>query len=544
MPADFDVAVVGGGPGGSTAATMLARRGLRVVLFERERFPREHIGESLLPASMPVLEELGVMDTVREAGFVEKWGATMVWGTNRDPWSWHFSETNKRYPHAYQVWRPTFDDILLDNARSAGVDVREEHRVLEVLFEGDRCSGLRVATPGGVELAISARFIIDASGQAGLIGRARKLRRSDPYFRNLAVYAYFEGARRLPPPDQGNILVESFEHGWFWGIPLSEERMSVGAVVDSAVGQKGIAELGPEGFLRQQIAMAPHIARMLEPANLTGGPHVIRDWSYLSEDVVGDGFILVGDAACFIDPLFSSGVHLAMSAGIMAAAYISTVFRDPSMAEPAGAVYKELYYQQYDQFRELAKLFYASNRSTESYFWEARRITHAGDSLTPREAFVRAVAGQPPKGYERVVLDRGILPPEFSEALEELESGRATRMEHFQSLLSGGVETQERLLESRPALAKGVRIERKPVLAGGEFEWGQVITTPARPEGTPVSPLVATLFERFDGQRNVAQLLRSIHEEQGGGEALVQTTLAALQILYVDGAITGIADDS
>lgn len=542
MAEEFHVAVVGGGPGGSTAATMLARKGWRVVLFEREKFPREHIGESLLPASMPVLEELGVMDAVREAGFVEKRGATMVWGTGDEPWSWHFSETNTRYPNAYQVWRPTFDHILLDKARSSGVDVREEHRVLEVLFEGDRCSGLRVAVTGGDELTVGARFIVDASGQAGLIGRARKLRRSDPYFRNLAVYAYFEGARRLPPPDQGNILVESFEHGWFWGIPLSDDRMSVGAVVDSAVGQKGIAELGPEGFLRQQIGIAPHIAGMLEGATLTGSPNVIRDWSYLSDDVVGDGFILVGDAACFIDPLFSSGVHLAMSAGIMAAAYINTVFRDPLMAEPAGAVYKELYYQQYDQFRELAKLFYASNRSTESYFWEARRITHAGDSLTPREAFVRAVAGQPPRGYERVVLDRGILPPEFAEALDELETGRNERAEHFQALLAGGAEAQQRLLESRPAPARDARVERKPVLAEGEFAWGQVLSTPARPEGSPVSLLVATLFEMLDGERNVAQLLQSMHEAQGGGESIVQTTLAALQILYIDGAITGIAE--
>lgn len=541
MSAEFDVAVVGGGPGGSTAATMVARKGWSVVLLEREKFPREHIGESLLPASMPVLEELGVMDAVREAGFVEKWGATMVWGTGHEPWSWHFSETNKRYPHAYQVWRPTFDHILLENARSSGVDVREEHRITEVVFDGDRAAGLRFDGPEG-RGEISARFIVDASGQAGLIGRARKLRRSDPYFRNLAVYAYFEGARRLSPPDQGNILVESFEHGWFWGIPLSEDRMSVGAVVDSATGQKGIAELGPEGFLRQQIGIAPHIAGMLESASLTGGPHVIRDWSYLSDEVVGDGFILVGDAACFIDPLFSSGVHLAMSAGIMAAAYINTVFRDPSMTEPAGAVYKELYYQQYDQFRELAKLFYASNRSTESYFWEARRITHAGDSLTPREAFVRAVAGQPPRGYERVVLDRGVLPPDFADALEELETGRNQRLEHFQSLLSGGADSQQRLLGSQPSPAAGAHVERKPVLAEGEFAWGQVLSTPSRPEGTPVSPLVATLFGMLDGETNVARLLQSTHQMQGGGEAVVQTTLAALQILYVDGAITGIAE--
>src|SRR5215217_7648778 len=120
-----DVVVIGGGPGGSTTATMLARQGWRVLLLERERFPRDHIGESLLPASMPILEELGVLPAVQEAGFLRKWGATMVWGTDPTAWSWYFRETNRRYPHAYQVWRPRFDQLLLHNSRAHGVEVRE-----------------------------------------------------------------------------------------------------------------------------------------------------------------------------------------------------------------------------------------------------------------------------------------------------------------------------------------------------------------------------------------------------------------------------------
>src|SRR5579883_2151835 len=144
-----DVLVIGGGPAGSTAATMLARGGWRVRLFERERFPREHVGESLLPASMPLLDELGAMPAVERAGFVKKWGAVMVWGSGGEPWSWHFSETNRRYPHAYQVWRPQFDQILLDNARRQGVDVREGCRVLDVLFEGDTATGVRYVSDAG-----------------------------------------------------------------------------------------------------------------------------------------------------------------------------------------------------------------------------------------------------------------------------------------------------------------------------------------------------------------------------------------------------------
>src|SRR5688572_30403437 len=144
-----DVIVIGGGPGGSTAATMLARKGWQVLLFERERFPRDHVGESLLPATLPVLEELGVLPAVQAAGFLPKQGATMVWGKNPAPWSWYFRETNQRYPHAYQVWRPDFDQILLDNSRSHGVEVREGHQVRDVCFEQGRAVGVRYMASDG-----------------------------------------------------------------------------------------------------------------------------------------------------------------------------------------------------------------------------------------------------------------------------------------------------------------------------------------------------------------------------------------------------------
>ena len=141
-----DVVVIGGGPGGSTTATMLARQGWQVLLLEREHFPREHIGESLLPASIPVLEELGVLPAVQAAGFLPKWGATMVWGKDKTPWSWYFRETNQQYPHAYQVWRPAFDQLLLENSRKHGVDVRQGSQVVDVLFEDGRATGVRYVT--------------------------------------------------------------------------------------------------------------------------------------------------------------------------------------------------------------------------------------------------------------------------------------------------------------------------------------------------------------------------------------------------------------
>ena len=534
VPSDLtaDVVVIGGGPGGSTTATMLARKGWQVLLFEREAFPREHVGESLLPASLPVLEELGVLPAVQAAGFLPKQGATMVWGRDRTPWSWYFRETNPQYPHAYQVWRPHFDHLLLDNSRANGVDVREGHQVIDVMFDVGRATGVRYTASGRTSGVAQARFVVDASGQGALLGRKLQVRQWDPFFQNLAVYGYFTGAQRLPEPDATNIFIESYAHGWFWHIPLHTGWMSVGAVVDSETGQEGLSRSGPDGFLREQIAQAPATSRMLQQAELISGPFVTKDWSYVSDEVVGDGYILVGDAACFVDPLFSAGVHLALTAGVLAAAYVTTALQDPSMREAAGQVYKEMYYKEYDHFRAMAQLFYASNRTVDSYFWEARRLLGAPEALSPRHAFIRGVAGQPPRGYERVVLDQGHAPDAFVDSLRLVESERVERGQRWEQGLT-------RLYEAVPQLAADVHVQRKPVIAAGEFVWGDVLINASYPEGLPCSRLVAILVSRINGQLSVAELLAQLCEgsEATQSEKIVASVLATLRILYVDGTV-------
>ena len=534
-----DVVVIGGGPAGSTAATMLASQGLNVLLLERERFPRDHVGESMLPASIPVLQELGVLERMEEAGFLPKYGATMVWGTDESPWSWYFEETNTKYPHSYQVWRPQFDQILLDNSRCHGVDVREGHRVTEVVFDSGRASRVKYQGQDGVSHEIEAGFVVDASGQGGVLASSLGLRQWDPFFRNLAVYGYYTGAKRLPGRDETNIFIEAHPRGWLWNIPLHTGWASVGAVVDSESGQEGVGRYGLRDFLHAQLSAAPHMAEMLEEAELVSGPFIVKDWSYVCERLVGDGYVLAGDAACFVDPLFSSGVHLALMSGILAAAYVTTALKDPELAEAAGDAYQELYFKEYSHFRELARLFYSSNLASEGYFWEARRLLDEDQKFSPRHSFIQAVAGQPPRGYERVVLERGEPPVDFVTSITEVESERAARLARWEEAFAAARAGDDRLLLAVPHLSGGVEIKRKAVLGEGEFVWGTVLTTVSQPEGTPSSGLVARLVSMIDGGASVGQLLTAMRSQGDPGQAelLDRSVLTTLQILYVDGTI-------
>jgi hypothetical protein len=366
-----------------------------------------------------------------------------------------------------------------------------------------------------------------------------KMRQWDPFFRNLAVYAYFDGFRRLPDPNQNNIFIESYANGWLWAIPLHTGWASVGAVVDSSRSQERVQRAGPLEFLMEQISQAPQTAHMLRNAKLTAGPSVVKDWSYVSQRLVGDSYVLVGDAACFVDPLFSSGVHLAMMSGILAAAYVTSAMKDTGLGSAAAQVYQEMYLEEYNQFREMARLFYSSNLSVDSYFWEARRLVDGSADFSPRHAFIRAVAGQPPRGYERAVLERGLAPSDFVASVGAVEAERAHRQSRVGKLQSGPDGADSLLRRTVPHLAAGVTVAQKPILGYGEFVWGNVVTTPGHPQGTPCSGLVSLLVSLIDGKASVAELITKLLDGAGQEQRtqIESAILDSLKILYVEGAI-------
>lgn len=410
---EADVVVVGGGPCGSTVATLVAGQGHRVVQLEKERFPRYQIGESLLPSTVQgICRLLGVSRELEEAGFPVKRGGTFRWGANPEPWSFAFGISPKfagSASTAYQVERMRFDQILLDNARKHGVDVREEHAVTDVVEDGGRVCGVRCTDAAGVRREFRGRYVVDASGHLSRIrSRVGGKRQYSEFFRNLALFGYFTGGKRMPAPGQGNILAVAFGSGWFWYIPLSDELTSVGAVLlpealDRVQGDR-------ERALQELIAQCPMIADFLADAKrVTSGPYsevrVRKDYSYIQERFWRPGLVLAGDAACFVDPVFSSGVHLATYGALLAARSVNTALR--AAADPdEKTLFEEFelrYRQEYARFHDFLVAFYDMHSDEQSYFWKAKKVT--GSVTSELQSFVDLVGGG--SSDERALVDVG-----------------------------------------------------------------------------------------------------------------------------------------
>lgn len=396
---EFDVVVVGGGPAGSTVSTLVAMQGHRVLLLEKELFPRYQIGESLLPSTIHgVCRMLGVTDELAAAGFPVKRGGTFRWGARPEPWTFSFSVSPRitgATSFAYQVERARFDKILLDNAKRKGVVVRERCSVTGVLEEGERVTGVRYTDQNGDSHEVSATFVVDASGnKSRLYSKVGGSRNYSEFFRSLALFGYFEGGKRLPEPYSGNIFSVAFDSGWFWYIPLSDTLTSVGAVVRRDDAEK--VQGDREKAINDLIAECPLISEYLADAKrVTTGKYgelrVRKDYSYHNTTFWRPGMILVGDAACFVDPVFSSGVHLATYSGLLAARSINSVLGGDLDEKTVLTEFEARYRREYGVYYEFLVAFYEMHVDEQSYFWQAKKVTNSRH--TDLESFVDLVGG-------------------------------------------------------------------------------------------------------------------------------------------------------
>lgn len=401
------IVVIGGGPAGATAAGVLARAGLSVTVFERSRFPRHHVGESLQPATFTLLDaHLGLGERFASERFAYKFGAVYVWGEQRAPWRVLFDPRlevdlagldeaglmSGGYEHAWQVERSRFDQILLEHAAALGADVQFGVTVQSPLGDRDRITGVRVRYPSGAEADIAADMVLDASGQRCLLGRALSLQQPIADMRSLATYAYYEGAGGVAGVLGRHVqLVVTIPEGWVWFIPTTPDRTSVGVV------HRGRSRISVAQF---EAAIAAANLPLGDAKRLPGpGPdrplYFARDWSFTHRRFAGPGWMLLGDAACFVDPILSGGVDAAVRSGCAAGTAVARQHNEPGADGAAlGASYEQLIRSDFRAYLRLARYWYGNNRSVQGLFWEAHREIPVDSMSTPLRAFVYLTSGQ------------------------------------------------------------------------------------------------------------------------------------------------------
>jgi flavin-dependent dehydrogenase len=353
------VVVIGGGPGGATVSTLIAQQGYRVQLFERERFPRFHIGESLIPETYWVLERLNMLDKMKRSPFVNKYSVQFVSASGKLSEPFYFVDHK---PHdcsrTWQVERSEFDKMMLDNAREHGVEVFEGTRALEVLMDRGRASGVRVVDDQGRERVVRSQVVVDASGQSGIIASRLKLREIDPVLKKGALWTYYEGAYRDSGRDEGATMVlqTKGKKGWFWYIPLHKNIVSVGVVMAFEELFKDRRDY--ETIYNEQLEACPAAKERVSIGRRASGFYATKDYSYRARTAAGDGWVLVGDAYGFLDPLYSSGVLLALRSGQMAADAIVEGLRAGDVSAAQLGKWAPGFNQGMDRMRRLVCEFY------------------------------------------------------------------------------------------------------------------------------------------------------------------------------------------
>ncbi|MGH3974297.1 MAG: NAD(P)/FAD-dependent oxidoreductase [Pseudonocardiaceae bacterium] len=391
------VVVIGGGPGGSTAAALLARAGKDVLLLEREVFPRYHIGESLAVSCRVIMELSGAVDSVDSAGFLTKRGALLQWGAEED-WTIDWMGIFGPDARSWHVDRDKFDEILLTNAEKQGAEVIQNATVKKVVFDGDRpvaVQWVRNSEPNRL-LTTHLDFLIDASGRAGVLS-AQKFRNRHVHeiFRNVAIWGYWQGGETLPGTPEGGINCVSTPDGWYWIIPLADERYSVGFVTNkNNFLKRREAYASNEKMLQSLVDENKTVRSLLKEGKYYAPVRVEQDFSYVADHFSGPNYFLVGDAACFLDPLLSTGVHLAMYSAMLASGVILSTSAGEVSESQGRAFYESLYRHSYARLLVLVQGVYERYAGKDNYFWLAQRMVKDGDNAQQsNHAFVELTTG-------------------------------------------------------------------------------------------------------------------------------------------------------
>ncbi|PXW96648.1 flavin-dependent dehydrogenase [Sphaerotilus hippei] len=378
-----DVLIIGGGPAGSTLATLLARRGRDVVVLEREHHPRFHIGESLLPANVPLFDELGLREDLERIG-MPKWGVEFVSPHHEHRSLLEFGDAwDKSQPYAWQVRRADMDELLFRHAGREGARTLEGHRAREVKFDADGAD-VSVELDDGSRQQWRTRFVVDASGRDTLLANQLRIKHKHPRHNSSALFGHFTGARRLDGRQEGNITILWFPHGWFWFIPLADGSTSVGAVCWPHYlksRRKPLVE-----FFHDTIAMSPELADRLKDATLVDDQvHATGNYAYVSEHCAGERYLMLGDAFAFIDPVFSSGVYLAMKSAFAGVDVIDATLDQPRRAAAARRGYEKMMRHGPREFSWF--IFRVTNPTMREFFMYPR------NPLRVKEALLSVLAG-------------------------------------------------------------------------------------------------------------------------------------------------------
>ena len=357
----YDAIVVGGGPAGATTATVLAQHGRHVLLLEREEFPRYHIGEALMPATWFTFERIGVLDWLKRSGSPVKHSIQLVPPNASEPQRIYFFQTiNHEWASTWHILRSDFDAMMLRNAEEKGAQIRQGAKVCEVLMQDDRAVGVRVTLTGGEPATFRGRVVVDATGRDALLASQLGWKRRDPDLNKISIFTYFTGALREPGLDEGATTVAFIpDNGWFWYIPLADDTVSVGVVAEHDYLYRDRASRSPEDIFRREVAGCRWIRDHLEPGIHRGPVRVTGEFSYRAAAIGGDGFCLVGDAYSFLDPVFASGVLVAVKSGELAADAIHAALdRGKEVSAEAFDAYDREIRYMLDSLRKIIVPFY------------------------------------------------------------------------------------------------------------------------------------------------------------------------------------------